>query len=137
VHVSAITILGGPDQETEQAEAVRRFYTVAFAHPQVASISWWDLSDAFAWQNAPGGLLRADLSPKPAYETLDRLINHLWQTDAAGRTDEEGRIAVRAFFGSYRITARADRRSRTVDFHLGRDGPAEVDVVLPAAGGPR
>ncbi|HET6441561.1 MAG TPA: endo-1,4-beta-xylanase [Phycisphaerae bacterium] len=137
VHVSAITILGGPDQETEQAEAVRRFYTEAFARPEVASISWWDLSDAFAWQNAPGGLLRADLSPKPAYEALDRLINHFWRTDAAGRTDEEGRIAVRAFFGSYRITARADRRSRTVDFHLTRDGPAEVDVVLPAAGGPR
>lgn len=137
VHVSAITILGGPDQETEQAEAVRRFYTVAFARPEVASISWWDLSDAFAWQNAPGGLLRADLSPKPAYEALDRLINHLWRTDAAGRTDEEGRVAVRAFFGSYRITARADRRSRTVDFHLTREGPAEVDVVLPAAGSPR
>jgi GH35 family endo-1,4-beta-xylanase len=136
VHVSAITILGGPDQEAEQAEAVRRFYTVAFARPEVASISWWDLSDAFAWQNAPGGLLRADLSPKPAYEALDRLINHLWRTDAAGRTDEEGRIAVRAFFGSYRITARADRRSRTVEVRLGRDGPAEVDVVLPAAGGP-
>ena len=137
VHVSAITILGGPDEESQQAEAVRRFYTVAFARPEVASISWWDLSDAFAWQNAPGGLLRADLSPKPAYEALDRLINHLWRTDAAERTDAEGRIAVRAFFGSYRITARADRRSRTVDFHLTRDGPAEVDVVLPAAGGPR
>jgi len=137
VHVSAITILGGPDQETEQAEAVRRFYTEAFARPEVASISWWDLSDAFAWQNAPGGLLRADLSPKPAYEALNRLINHLWRTDAAGRTGEDGRVAVRAFFGSYRITARADRRSRTVDFHLTREGPAEVDVVLPAAGGPR
>jgi len=137
VHVSAITILGGPDQEAEQAEAVRRFYTVAFARPEVASISWWDLSDAFAWQNAPGGLLRADLSPKPAYEALDRLINHLWRTDAAGRTDEEGRIAVRAFFGSYRITARADRRSRTVEVRVGRDGPAELDVVLPPAGGPR
>ncbi|MCX5648225.1 MAG: hypothetical protein NTX40_03875, partial [Planctomycetota bacterium] len=62
---------------------------------------------------------------------------HLWRTDAAGRTDEEGRIAVRAFFGSYRITARADRRSRTVEVRLGRDGPAEVDVVLPAAGSAR
>jgi len=133
VHVSAITILGGSDQETEQAEGVRRFYTVAFAHPQVASISWWDLSDAFAWQKAPGGLLRADLSPKPAYEALDRLINHLWRTDAAGRTDADGRFAVRAFFGRYRLTVRADRRSSTIDFHLTRDGPAEADVVLPPA----
>jgi len=52
----------------------------------VASITWWDLSDRFAWQNAPAGLVRADLSPKPAYRVLDRLINHLWRTDAAGRT---------------------------------------------------
>ena len=137
VHVSAITILGGPDQETEQAEAVRRFYTEAFARPEIASISWWDLSDAFAWQNAPGGLLRADLSPKPAYEALDRLINHLWRTEAAVWTDEEGCVTIRAFFGSYRITVRAGQQSKTIKVHLTRDGPAEVDVVLPAAGSPR
>lgn len=133
VHVSAVTILGGPRDEARQAEAARRFYTAAFAHPKVASISWWDLSDRFAWKHAPAGLLREDLSPKPAYETLDRLINHLWRTDAAGQSDDDGRITVRAFHGSYRITAREGRRKKTVRAELGHRGPREVEVVLPAA----
>ncbi|HUU10270.1 MAG TPA: endo-1,4-beta-xylanase [Phycisphaerae bacterium] len=133
VHVAAVTILGDPETEAEQAEAVRHFYTAAFAHPKVASIVWWDLSDRFAWQNAPAGLVRADLAPKPAYRVLDRLINHLWRTDAAGRTDADGTVRVRAFFGAYRISAHCGGRKATLDVHLGRDGPKEVKVVLPPA----
>jgi len=131
IHVSAVTLLGRPETEAEQAEAVRHFYTAAFAHPKVASITWWDLSDRFAWQNAPAGLLRADLSPKPAYKVLDRLINHLWRTDAAGRTDARGRVTVRAFFGTHRITAQSDGRRAVREVHLGRDGPDQVEIVLP------
>jgi GH35 family endo-1,4-beta-xylanase len=132
VHVSAVTILGGPSDEAAQAEAVRRFYTAAFAHPAVASITWWDLSDKFAWKNAPAGLVRADLSPKPAYAALDRLLNHLWRTDAAGRTGEDGRITVRAFFGRYRITAHTGGRKKTLDLDLPRDGDRDLEVALPA-----
>jgi GH35 family endo-1,4-beta-xylanase len=134
VHVSAVTILGGPEDEAAQAEAVRHFYTAAFAHPKVASITWWDLSDQFAWRNAPAGLVRADLSPKPAYQVLDRLLNHLWRTDAAGRTGDDGRIAVRAFLGRYKITAQHGRRKALVEFRLGGEGPAEVEIVLPPPG---
>ena len=133
VHVSAVTLLGGSETEAEQAEAVRHFYTAAFAHPKVASITWWDLSDRFAWQNAPAGLLRADLSPKPAYKVLDRLINHLWRTDAAGRTDSRGKVKVWAFFGTHRITAQYDGRKAVLDVHLGPDGPEQVEIVLPPA----
>jgi hypothetical protein len=77
--------------------------------------------------------VRSDLSPKPAYEALDRLINRLWRTDAAGRTDEDGRVAARAFFGRYRITARADRRTAAAEVEFGPDGPRQVDLVLPPA----
>ncbi len=131
VHVAAVTILGSQAGEKAQAEAVRRFYTAAFAHPKVASITWWDLSDRYAWQEAPGGLLRADLSPKPAYKALQRLILELWRTDAAGRTDARGRLTVRAFEGHYRITARQASRRRTIELHL--DDRDSIEVTLPAA----
>jgi GH35 family endo-1,4-beta-xylanase len=133
VRVVAVTILGGPEEEADQAEAVRRFYMTAFAQRQVGAVSWWDLSDRFAWQSVPGGLVRSDLSPKPAYNALDRLINRLWRTDAAGRTDEDGRVGARAFFGRYRITARADRRTAAAEVEFGPDGPRQVDLVLPPA----
>jgi endo-1,4-beta-xylanase len=132
VYVTEVALPGGPDAEAEQAEAVRHFYTAAFAHPRVAGITWWDLSDRFAAGGAPAGLLRADLSPKPAYETLSRLINHLWRTDAAGKTGGDGRVALRAFFGTYRITVHQGRRKVTLEVHLGQDGPADFEVVLPA-----
>ena len=136
VHISGITILG---DETAQAEAVRQFYTAAFAHPAVVSITWWDLSDQFAWKNTPAGLLRADLSPKPAYEILDRLINHLWRTEAKRRTGDDGKVSVRGFLGTYRITARlgdlpdAAGRTATAEVHLGREGPNEFEITLPEA----
>jgi endo-1,4-beta-xylanase len=130
-HLSEVAVPGRSDDEAEQAETVRHLYTAAFANPRTTSITWWDLSDRFAAGAGPTGLVRADLSPKPAYETLDRLINHLWRTDAAGRTDDGGRIAVRAFFGQYRITVRQGQRRATLDVHLGRDGPNNFRVTLP------
>jgi GH35 family endo-1,4-beta-xylanase len=133
VHVTQTAILGGPEDETEQAEAVRHFYTAVFAHPKVASITWWDLSDRFAYRGAPAGLVRADLSAKPAYRVLDRLINHLWRTDAAGRTGPDGRIGVRAFFGTYRITVRQAARKATAEVHLGHEGASAFEIVLPPA----
>ena len=131
VHIAAVTILGDPETEAEQAEAVRHFYTAAFAHPKVASITWWDLSDRFAWRNAPAGLLRADLSPKPAYRVLDDLLNLRWRTNAAGRTDADGAARARVFFGAYQVAARADGRQATLQVHLGKGGPGTVEVTLP------
>ena len=115
VYVTQTAILGRLEDEAEQAEAVRHFYTAALAHPKVAGITWWDLSDRFAARNAPAGLVRADLTVKPAYKTLDRLINHLWRTDAAGHTGADGRIGVRAFFGTYKITVREGARKTTAE----------------------
>jgi len=131
VQISEVTILGGQEGEREQADAVREFYTVAFASKSVSGITWWDLSDRFAWRNAPAGLVRADLSPKPAYEALDHLLNHLWRTDAAGRTNEDGKVTVRAFYGQYRITVRTGEKRRMAEVHLAADGPGVVEVVLP------
>jgi len=132
IQISEVTLLGAEEDEREQADAVRWLYTAAFAHPAVTSVIWWDLSDRFAWQQRPAGLCRADLSPKPAYRALDHLINHLWRTDVAGRTGPDGRMTVRAFFGRHRVTVRAEGRQTTLEVHLGKEGPAEIEVVLPA-----
>lgn len=116
--------------EARQADYVADFYTLLFSHPSVRAITWWDLSDAGAWLGAPAGLLRRDMTPKPAYERLLRLVKHDWWTDVAGRTGRDGDYRTRAFLGTYRITVSAARRERVVRAEVSRNGDAENVVTV-------
>ena len=93
-----------PEGEQMQAEHVERIYTMLFSHPSVEAISWWDFSDLHAWMRAPAGLLRRDMSPKPAYETLHNLINEKWATNVTVQTNDAGIASLRAFRGKYQFT---------------------------------
>jgi len=92
--------------EERQAQQVRNFYTALFAHPAVHAVTWWDFSDYRAWKNAPAGLLRKDMSPKPAWEALRKLIKEDWASKLDGHTDDRGRVPARLSYGQYqaRIT---------------------------------
>ena len=65
--------------EAAQADYAVKFYRVCFAHPAMRAITWWDLCDQGSWLPG-GGMLRADMSPKPVYEQLQRLIHDEWKT---------------------------------------------------------
>jgi hypothetical protein len=135
VWLNRVMIPGPARSEQLQAEQVEMFYRTAFAHPMVRGITWWDLSDRFAQAGAPGGLLRADLSPKPAYHVLDRLINKQWRTPARGTADERGSFTFRAYFGRYRLRiSPADGNPPAVwDLDLSSDGPRTLELTYPPA----
>ncbi|HID55674.1 TPA: hypothetical protein EYP37_04030 [Candidatus Poribacteria bacterium] len=103
-----------PELEERQADEVERFYTLLFSHPSVEAITWWDFSDRRAWQGAAAGLLRKDMSPKPAYERLMGLIKGRWWTEAEGRTDSDGEFRLRGFYGKYRVELRTPQGERKV-----------------------
>jgi GH35 family endo-1,4-beta-xylanase len=90
--------------EARQADYVPKFYTMLFGHPAVDAITWWDFSDYHAWMGAPAGLVRADMSPKPAYDRLRALVRGEWWTNTSGRTNASGEFTLRAFHGTHRIT---------------------------------
>lgn len=91
--------------EAMQAEYARRFYTLCFSHPGIGALIWWDLSEAEASSWIEGGaLLRSDMTPKPAYTTLDRLINQEWHTIGTGISDASGWVQFRGFYGDYNIS---------------------------------
>ena len=94
-----------PELEAKQADSVVKFYATLFAHPSVQAITWWDFSDNGAWQRAAAGLVRKDMSPKPVYERLLKLVKGEWWTKSEGRADGQGEWATRAFYGTHRITA--------------------------------
>ncbi len=92
-----------PEGEALQAREVVRVYTMLFSHPAVEAVTWWDLSDYHAWQAAPAGLLRADMTPKPAYRELKRLIRQKWRTKVTLQTGPDGTAAFRGFLGEYKV----------------------------------
>ena len=117
-----------PEGEERQLRYVEAFYTLLFSHPAVEAITWWDLPDG-CWMNAPSGLVRGDLSPKPAYERLLELVTREWRTHAELGTDAEGKAGARAFLGSYRLT---DVESgAAVEFEHAGGEPSQVELALP------
>jgi GH35 family endo-1,4-beta-xylanase len=108
-----------PDGEAEQAREVERFYTMLYSHPAVEAITWWDFSDNGAWQGAPAGFLRKDMSLKPAYEVLRKLIKDKWWTKTSVKTDDRGQAMFRGSLGDYQLTIRTpDGRTQTQDMTL-------------------
>jgi len=102
--------------EDLQAAYVEAVFAIAYAHPQVRSISWWDISDLKP-SVAHGGLLREDGGKKPAFEAIEDLI-------AAARGPREGSLdgatsEISLPGGRYALTVEApDGTSHTTEFQL-------------------
>lgn len=120
LHFTETTLVSGPKApsgwrttpggEAKQAAHVREFYTLLFSHPAVHAITWWDFTDQGAWQAAPAGLVRDDMSPKPAYEALMELIKGKWWTRAEANVPQAGVCAFNGFFGDYEVAAEVGGR---------------------------
>jgi endo-1,4-beta-xylanase len=115
-----------PEGEARQADELERHYRTLVEHPAVASITYWGFADGAMWLGAPGGLLRADGSRKPGYETLHGLIRGEWWLSATTRrTDEHGGIAVDAFAGEFEVSGAAGTGRVSL-----AAGPVQAEVRL-------
>ncbi len=132
----------GGDEENEyvQAELVRNIYSIFFSHPAMEAIIYWNLVDGYAaW--APqgdmtagenkyyGGLLRFDMSEKPAYKTLKKLINEDWHTEETVKVN--GNTAkFWGFYGDYELIVHADGKTIPVDFKLSKEATNRITIQL-------
>ena len=121
-----------PEGEERQAKGVAEFYSILFSHPAVEAITWWDFTDQNAWQGAPAGLLRDDMTPKPAYEELKRLVKDKWWTRTQATVDPEGKAGFRGFFGEYEVTARVGGRALTGTFRFDKSVRKATELRLQA-----
>ena len=130
MHISEITIPGsGQKEENEEVQAylVEQLYKTWFATRNMKSIVWWNMVDGYA-AYAPlgtnegenrcgGGLMRFDMSEKPAYKVLDKLINKEWKTNIEVKvTDNEYKF--RGFYGDYEIVVKDESGERVIDAKL-------------------
>ena len=116
-----------PEGEARQARETVEFYTLLFSHPAVEAITWWDFADYQAWLGAPCGLLRKDLTPKPAYEALLKLVkNDWWTPPVQATTDAAGQVRFHGFLGDYALKTAAG----TAIFTVPQAGACTVNAQL-------
>lgn len=114
-----------PEGEERQAREAAKHYETLFAHPLVASITWWDFVDG-QWLGAPVGLTTQDHRLKPAYEELYKRIKGEWWTGPVDYvTDDQGYMQVSGFLGSYEIDCQGIKGSFVVD-----DSKEEQETIV-------
>jgi GH35 family endo-1,4-beta-xylanase len=114
-----------PEGEARQADEMVRHYTTLLSHPSVQATTYWGLTDKRSWLGAPVGFLRADNTPKPAYDALRSLIKRdWWLPPTTFTTDPNGRLTFTGFLGDYDLTT----STTTTAFHLST--PGETTLTL-------
>lgn len=148
INISEVTIPsynGGADDEEVQAEELRILYSMWFSHKATDGIIYWNLVDGYSYvpgggkstlgnPNAGeniygGGLLRFDLTPKPAFEMLNHLIKKEWHTELSGETGAADRAKLKGFYGKYDLTYWYDGKEKHAEFHLDKRSDLEHIIV--------
>lgn len=119
-----------PWTEETQADYAEAVYTIAFAHPKVQSIGWWDIMDTKP-SVISGGLVRKDGTPKPVLQRIRTLIRQ-WTTQTTLTPNDQGRATVSGFGGDYEIIVTSpnsepitqsvhlqERKTTTLNINLG------------------
>ena len=138
------------DDEQIQADIIEKLYSIWFSHPSVEQIVYWNLVDGYAhfWDPDPekikasqgnmalgenyyyGGLLRFDLSPKPAYFRIKDLLQKRWHTETELVTDGNGNAEFRGFYGDYTADVAVNGKVLTTKLALSKASENSIDIVL-------
>lgn len=126
-----------PEDEQLQADIIEKLYKVWFSHEKTEKIIYWNLADGYAAFTTPGnmtdgenyyygGLLRFDMSEKPAYKRLRHLITEEWHTELTAKSGE----AFKAFYGDYDLEVSANGKTVTVPARMYKSLSREIKVKL-------
>ena len=138
------------DDEEIQAKIIENLYSIWFSHPNVEQIIYWNLVDGYAhlWDPSPekikasqgdmtlgenyyhGGLLRFDMSPKPAYYKIKELLQEIWHTEEELVTDKDGCVEFRGFYGEYDLLITANGKTVTRKIRLSSKADNVRSVIL-------
>ncbi|MDY3846486.1 MAG: endo-1,4-beta-xylanase [Eubacteriales bacterium] len=119
--------------EESQADVIEKLYSLWFSHPNITQIIYWNLADGYAAFTTPGnmadgenyyrgGLLRFDMSEKPAFKRLRHLIKEVWTTNETITADENGTAKFRGFYGEYEITV----NGKTYNYSFDENGKKAI-----------
>ena len=69
--------------------------------PAVAALGAW--ADGTGAEILASGMYNQDLTKKPSYWAIDRLVNREWKTKLRVVADRDGQVRFRGFKGRYEI----------------------------------
>ena len=138
-----------PEDEAIQAEILEYLYTIWFSHPSVEQIIYWNMVDGYAYVASDdpmaikasqgnmttgenvyyGGLLRFDMTPKPAYHAIRNLFEKKWHTEEVCVTDEKGNLSFRGFYGSYTLELLHNGKTITREITLSSKSDNRITVT--------
>lgn len=132
------------EDEEVQAQLLANLYPIFFSHPAMEALIYWNLVDGYAYTTNGlagagdmtkgenvyrGGLLRFDMSEKPAFTMLKNLINKEWHTSTVVKA-ENGRAKFRGFYGNYKLTVHANGKTVPVDFNFSKNTLGKIKIRL-------
>ncbi len=117
------------EDEAIQADILENIYRVWFSHPNVEQIIYWNLVDGYAHRAEPGdmtagenyyygGLIRFDMTPKPAYHRVKQLFEKEWHTETDAPHAYDGNYQFKGFLGDYEAEIVHDGKTVTVPFKV-------------------
>ena len=138
------------EDEQIQAELLERLYSLWFSHENMEQIVYWNLVDGYChvWDNDPktiretqgnmsigenyhhGGLLRFDLTPKPAFLKLQELIKKRWHTETIIISNENGACSFKGFYGEYELEIEVNGKKEKRRASLLKNQDNNIRVVL-------
>lgn len=128
------------DNEEVQAELLKNVYSIFFSHPAMEAVIYWNLVDGYA-AFAPqgdmtagenkyyGGLMHFDMTEKPSFKALKKLIHEDWHTKTVVAV-KDGKADFRGFYGDYKLTVHAGDRTIPVEYRLSKHAKNDVTIKL-------
>ena len=101
------------DDEQGKAEALRMFFPICFAHPNVEAILMWGFWEVGHWVPETA-MWKKDWTPTPQALAYRDLVFNQWWTQASGKANKDGIFKTRAFYGNYIITSNGKTQKVTL-----------------------
>ena len=131
------------ENEEIQAELTENLYKVLFSYPAMDAIIYWNLVDGYGFMpdgGAPGdmtkgenvyygALMRFDMTKKPVYHALKRLIREEWHTSLTTKA-VDGKATFRGFYGDYNIKIYADGKTVERNISLSKGGTRDIKIKI-------
>lgn len=126
------------EDEAIQAEIMKWLYSIWFSHENVEAIIYWNLVDGYA-AFAPqgdmtagenyyhGGLMRFDMTPKPAFYAIRDMFEKQWHTEETKCTNDNGIVDFSGFYGDYEIIVDGKEKQKII---VAKGGENNFELIL-------